>query len=50
MEEDEKSVTFYFFFSFIPPLAFTITMTVLYMFIFELNRIKLILQGDDDFY
>ena len=41
----EPSVGFNFFVSFIPPFTFALTMTVLYLFIFELNRIKILLEG-----
>ena len=42
-------MTFNVFVSIIPPLTLAVIMTILYMFIFELNRIKLILQGKEDF-
>jgi hypothetical protein len=48
----ETSVGFNFFVSFIPPFTFALTMTVLYLFIFELNRIKILLEvgsGGEDF-
>jgi hypothetical protein len=48
-EEKNKSETFHVYVSFIPPLTLTMTMTVLYMFIFELKRIKLILQAGENF-
>jgi hypothetical protein len=41
----EESIGFDFFISFIPPFTFALTMTVLYLFIFELNRIKILLEG-----
>ena len=45
----ERSVGFDFFVSFVPPFTFALTMTVVYLFIFELNRIRILLQGGDDF-